>query len=152
MSEFFIKPMVAGMALMLSGTSAGVMAAAADIRASGYVPEGVDRVVRAVPIAPRGGDARNTVVVKRGDTLEKLVKTHLKHLPFRQDILAEALVARNPGAFKGTKSRTPVIGAVLVLPSADDYATVIFGPEARPSPAEEAPEPVDPRRGWVRYP
>lgn len=147
---------VLSLALVLGNAMVGVggsaWGASADIRASGYVAEGLNRVVKSVPVAPKGTETRGPIVIKRGDTLEKLVKTHLNHLPFRQDILAQALQARNPGAFKGPKSRTPVVGAVITLPTADDYAMAIFGPEDRPQAPQEPVEPADPRRGWVRYP
>lgn len=157
MTTFRIPMPAMPLALALGSAMLSVMGsvwgASADIRASGYVPGGLDRVVKAVPVAAKGAETRGAIVIKRGDTLEKLVKTHLNHLPFRQDILAQALLARNPGAFKeGPKSRTPVAGAVITLPTADDYAKVIFGPEGPPQAPQEHAEPVDPRRGWVRYP
>lgn len=152
MTTFRTSMIAMPLAVGLWSAMGGAWGAAADIRASGYVAEGLDRVVKAVPVTPKGGETRGAIVVKRGDTLEKLVRTHLNHLPFRQDILVQALQARNPGAFKGPKSRTPVVGAVITLPTADDYATVIFGSEDRPQAPQEPVEPVDPRRGWVRYP
>lgn len=156
MAMFRIPINALALALVLGGATLGAVGstwgASADIRASGYVAEGINRVVKAVPVTPKGAVTRGAIVVKRGDTLEKLVETHLNHLPFRPEILMQALLARNPGAFKGPKSRTPVVGAAITLPTADDYAKVIFGPEDRPQALQEPVEPEDPRRGWVRYP
>ena len=156
MTTFRVPMTALLLAIVLGSVMLSVMGsvwgASADIRASGYVPEGLNRVVKAVPVTAKGAETRGAIVIKRGDTPEKLVKTYLNHLPFRENILMQALQARNPGAFKGPKSRTLVVGAVITLPTADDYATVIFGPEDRPQALSEPVEPADPRRGWVRYP
>jgi len=110
-------------------------------------------------------------MVKKGDTVERIVSRRLASLPFKQDILRKALVEKNPQAFTDTKKRKLKVGAVLQLPTLDDFRN-LFAPPAdamggampmpggpmpaqaqpEPQPAQAQPEEEDPRKGWVRYP
>jgi hypothetical protein len=98
-----------------------------------------------------------SVVVRRGDSLERIITRHLTHLPFRQDILRQAVIKKNPAAFKGGRPEGLLVGAILQLPATEDFnhlfsgATAAAPPPAQP-PVEDAPTDIDPRKSWVRFP
>lgn len=96
------------------------------------------------------------VQVRRGDTLDKLVNAHLGKLPLRPDLLRQAVIQKNPGLFKDGKARPLVVGAQIVLPGIEELRRLL-PPElsgldgGAPEPVA-ANDPIDPRKGWVRYP
>jgi hypothetical protein len=122
------------------------------------------------------------MLVKRGDTVERIISRRLASLPFKQDILRKAVVEKNPDAFTDPKKRKLKVGAVLQLPTLDDFRNLFAppspamggmpggpmsmpmpgGPMAMPMPmpmpggpmpAQAPPEEEeDPKKGWVRYP
>ena len=143
-------------------TSAAAWSAAANIRADGVSAE--ERRQPAGKTAPGpgtkpGASAKpadttpGAIVIKRGDSLDTLVKKHLGHLPFKPDFLKQALVQKNPTAFKPPKNLAPIVGEKLQLPTAADYDRMLHGNPPPPPPAAPVAEDVpDPRRGWVRFP
>lgn len=72
------------------------------------------------PVLPEGA-----MLVKKGDTLERIISRRLASLPFKQDILRKALVDKNPDAFADTKKRKLKVGAVLQLPTLDDFRNLL---------------------------
>ena len=64
-------------------------------------------------------------MVKKGDTVERIISRRLASLPFKQDILRKALVDKNPDAFADTKKRKLKVGAVLQLPTLDDFRNLL---------------------------
>lgn len=88
-------------------------------------------------------------MVKKGDTVERIVSRRLASLPFKQDILRKALVEKNPQAFTDTKKRKLKVGAVLQLPTLDDFRNLLAPPAAAmggamPMPGGSMPMPVGP--------
>jgi len=65
------------------------------------------------------------MLVKRGDTVERIISRRLASLPFKQDILRKALVDKNPDAFADAKKRKLKVGAVLQLPTLDDFRNLL---------------------------
>ena len=98
-------------------------------------------------------------LVKKGDTLDRIVSRRLASLPFRPDVLRRALVDKNPGAFKNPKSAILTVGAILQLPTLEDFRYLLPAPvpemlqASAPPPVEAQAEfEPDPRKGWVRFP
>ena len=114
----------------------------------------MDAAVKAVPAGP----AMPAIVVKKGDTLDKLITRHLKNSPFNQDILRKAVIQKNPAAFKDGKAQGLIVGSQLLWPTMADYRKVLVGAGVGVDgggQAEEHAAPTgapDPRRGWVRFP
>ena len=97
------------------------------------------------------------VVAKKGESLDRLIARSMKHLPFRQDILRDIVVQKNPGAFKGGNAKSLIGGALVQLPVMSDFRHITHPAEMAATAANEtdnsqpSAEP-DPRKGWVRFP
>ena len=97
------------------------------------------------------------VVAKKGESLDRLIARSMKHLPFRQDILRDVVVQKNPGAFKGGNAKSLIGGALVQLPVMSDFRHITHPAEMAATAANEtdnsqpSAEP-DPRKGWVRFP
>ena len=96
---------------------------------------------------PRSGG----VTVKKGDTLLRIIARHLDYLPFKLAIVRTAVMQKNPAAFKDGKPEGMVTGAVLQLPTMEDFRRMLASLEAVSEDAHAELE-SDPRRGWVRFP
>ena len=128
------------------------------------------------PVLPEGA-----MLVKKGDTVERIISRRLASLPFKQDVLRKALVDKNPGAFTDPTKRKLKVGAILQLPTLEDFHHLLAQPapavsmpmgmpnvpQPGPPPSQEQPAPAqpeaqpapaqpeaeeDPKKGWVRYP
>ncbi len=100
----------------------------------------------------------NTYKVKPGDTLDKVIRQQMSGSPFRTDILRDAMVSQNPGAFVKGSPKILLAGAVLQLPDQEALmrkhlpaaTTATAATEA--GDASSAERAVATRRNWVRYP
>jgi Tfp pilus assembly protein FimV len=97
--------------------------------------------------------------VKPGDTLDKVIRQQLANSPLRVDILREALISQNPGAFAKGSPKILMAGAVLQLPDQEalmrkHWPATVSAPAATVSVADTvaADRSVAMRRQWVRYP
>ena len=102
------------------------------------------------------GNSR-AVVVGKGDTTYKIIARSMRHLPFKNEIVRAALMQKNPAAFKKGKTEGLVVGAVLQLPTMEDFRRMIpeLGKTSGASGADEdehAEQDADIRKGWVRFP
>ena len=100
-----------------------------------------------------------SITVKRGESIDSVIRRGLPGLPLRDEFMRQALAKANPRIFpKGTTY--PVRpGTVLQMPSLDalrqlmlanhPQAAVLF--QAGPAPSSETAAGLDKRR-WVRYP
>ena len=131
------------------------------------------------PPAQAPGPLDDTWLVKKGDTLERIVSRRLASLPFKPNVVRKALVDKNPEAFKDAKARKLTVGSTLKLPTLEDFRYLFPGPASappQPAPPEPAmaqpgmppsalgqtagapPSPAqaeadeDPRKGWIKYP
>lgn len=151
-----------GIALALLGP--GTMAIAADPSAPGAQPPSQVQAVTPTPspTAPSKAaaevavtvSAQGSVAVRPGDTLDRLIARHLAHLPLRQALLRQALIKKNPAAFKGGKAEGLLAGATLQLPVLADFRYLfVTASDALPfTPAAPEPAAGDPRKSWVRFP
>lgn len=105
-----------------------------------------------------GAAARTEVVVRPGETLDRVIARTLKDSPFRVEVLREAFVSLNRGRFpRGTPHRVAA-GATLLVPTLSDVLSVVDPQPQQPAasamvqPKSTGPTPEADRRNWVRYP
>ena len=79
----------------------------------------------AAPTAQAPALPEGAMLVKKGDTVERIISRRLASLPFKQDILRKALVDKNPDAFADAKKRKLKVGAILQLPTLDDFRNLL---------------------------
>jgi Tfp pilus assembly protein FimV len=96
------------------------------------------------------------VVVRRGETLARIVRTHFKGSPFREDFIYKAFVALNPEAFPRKTHHVVTAGASLRVPTHAELLAMAEGksPAAAQGSAmgAAARAPSDQRKQWVRFP
>lgn len=102
----------------------------------------------AEPVASNG----KTYTVKPGDTLDKVVRTQLADSPLRADLLKEALVSQNPGAFAKGSPKMLLAGATLQLPNQEALLRKHLGQAAPLPEVAGGSDDSQARRHWVRYP
>lgn len=100
-----------------------------------------------------------TVTVQRGETLDRVIRRALPHLPLHADFLRQAFVSLNPQAFPSGSAHLLRTGSTLQVPSMaalrqmmvqqNPAAAAFFEVEARDTTA--AQNTVE-KRGWVRFP
>lgn len=93
-----------------------------------------------------------TYTVKPGDTLDKVVRSQMADSPLRPDLLKEALVSQNPGAFTKGNPKMLLSGATLQLPNQEAMLRKHLGNAAPPSESNSGAEANQARKHWVRYP
>jgi Tfp pilus assembly protein FimV len=100
----------------------------------------------------------NSYTVKPGDTLDKVIRQQMSGSPLRTDILRDALISQNPGAFAKGSPKMLMAGAVLQLPDQEalmrKHLSASSAAAATPVAADtaSAERTVATRRNWVRYP
>ncbi len=109
-----------------------------------------------LPAGPQAQAEAPALTVRRGETLQAVLRRAAALTPYNEDFLRPLLLARNPQAFP-PGARSPVAGAPVHLPEADALRAHLqarLGPGTGPR-AAAGPEPAVPaaaQRGWVRYP
>ncbi len=98
------------------------------------------------------GTGGKTYTVKPGDTLDKVVRTQMADSPLRADLLKEALVSQNPGAFAKGSPKMLLSGATLQLPNQEALLRKHLGHAAPLSENAGGVESGQARKHWVRYP
>lgn len=156
------------MAMGLMWTSVAAVA-----HAEGMTPQSQQQIRQALEVL-LGGDTPSqmvnsqalhlpslqTVTVRRGETLDGVIRRTLAHLPFKDDFLRTVFVAVNPTAFVAGSPHRLKAGAVLQVPSLQDVRRVwmqqagIQEPESlkTASPSAHTGSVTDPRQDWVRFP
>lgn len=105
--------------------------------------------------APALSAPGTSYLVKKNDTLDKLLVSHYKASPLKPEVLRSAVLAANPALGNGKTARLKP-GSTLLLPDHGHIALGTLMPlvseqalaSLAPSPA---PDPTA-RRDWVRYP
>jgi Tfp pilus assembly protein FimV len=98
-------------------------------------------------------DAKGKIyTVKPGDTLDKIVRTQMADSPLRADLLKEALVSQNPGAFTKGSTKTLMAGASLQLPNQEAILRKHLGNAPLSTESTTGSDVSQARRHWVRYP
>lgn len=104
--------------------------------------------------APSG--ARQVVVVKRGETMSRIVRAHFKDSPFSNDFIYKAFVALNPQAFPRKTHNIVTAGASLQVPTTADLIAMVGGSTpasgSSASATAAAQSSSSPQQNWVRFP
>ncbi len=88
-----------------------------------------------------------TYVVKRGDYLDKIIRTTVGNYPFKRDILRKAFVQANPKVFRRSNPNWMYANKKMQIPQVEDIKRVIFKDQS-----EQRSSLENPYEGWVRYP
>ena len=119
------------------------------------------------PDVPPLENVRGQIDFTQAGLSAKGVTAAMYGLPFKLELLRTAIMQKNPAAFKKGKPETMLAGAVLQLPTIEDFRRMVpslgtASEDAHAKPASDphgkAPEDShaewesDPRKGWVRFP
>jgi Tfp pilus assembly protein FimV len=130
-----------------------IPAATAAVRAAAAPTAVMAPMAQTAPPAPVG--SRIQVVVRPGETLDRLIQRTMRDSPFRVEVLRDAFVRLNRSAFPRGTPHWVLAGSVLQVPTpADLMAQVDPRWWPAPAPADSAPatSAQADRRNWVRYP
>ena len=107
-------------------------------------------------VAPHAGD-RTVVVVRKGETLARIVRAHFKGSPFRDDFIFQAFLALNPEAFPRKTHHIVSAGARLQVPTHADLVamaegqSLTMGGQGAGTPPSSTAQSAQ-RQHWVRFP
>jgi hypothetical protein len=88
-----------------------------------------------------------TYLIKRGDYLDKIIKSTVGNYPFKRDILRTAFVLANPKVFRRSNPNWMYANKRLKIPQVEDIKKVIFKDQPKGKSSSK-----DPYAGWVRFP
>ncbi len=96
------------------------------------------------------GTIRNggTHRVRRGETLDMVIRKVAPNSPLQRDLLRKAFVRANPHAFRRNNPNWMYAGVVLKVPDIDDLRRVVF----KHAPGSLKKNVSDKKAGWVRFP
>ena len=89
-----------------------------------------------------------TYQVRRGETLDMVIRKVAPNSPIQRDLLRQAFVKANPHAFRRNNPNWMYAGVVLKVPDVDDLRRVIF----RDATGSLKKNVSDEKAGWVRFP
>jgi Tfp pilus assembly protein FimV len=89
-----------------------------------------------------------TYQVRRGETLDMVIRKVAPNSPLQRSLLRQAFVKANPHAFRRNNPNWMYAGTVLKVPDIDDLRRVIF----KDSPGSLKKNVSDEKAGWVRFP
>ena len=95
-------------------------------------------------------------VVRKGDTLNKIIKSTFNQHPLKMKAIREVIIANNKRAFPTGKPTSMQAGATLIIPSINQIVGVgnisasnnVSSMTKKQNPYQS----TDPHRGWVRFP
>ena len=102
---------------------------------------------------PMGNSYR--YVVRKGDTLNKIIKSTFNQHPLKMKAIREVIIANNKRAFPTGKPTSMQAGATLIIPSMNQIVGVNnVSASNNPSMVKKQNpyQSTDPHRGWVRFP
>ena len=93
-------------------------------------------------------------IVKKGDTLNKIIKATFNQHPLKMKVIREAIIENNKKAFPTGKPTSMQAGATLIIPSFGQIGGVTSHEEGFFSMTKKENPYIstDPHRGWVRFP
>ena len=103
-----------------------------------------------------------THTVRRGETVDMIIKRHWGQLPLSEEFMRKALMRANPQAFQGHSVHRLQAGAVLRLPGPTELhqwlvelhpaSAALFRPEFHEGDPRKPGVHDGERKRWVRYP
>ena len=106
---------------------------------------GVPTGKQALPDTIRTGGTHR---VRRGETLDMVIRKVAPNSSLQRDLLRKAFVRANPHAFRRNNPNWMYAGVVLRVPDIDDLRRVVF----RDTPGSLKKNVSNEKAGWVRYP
>ena len=94
-------------------------------------------------VKKQSGSYGSTYNVRRGDTLDAIIRQSFNTSKIRKPIIRQAFVKANPSAFRRGNPNWMYAGKVRTMPERKDFQKAIFVDGA---PAASG------KRDWVRYP
>lgn len=94
-------------------------------------------------------DENGYYLVKRGDSLSRIIERVIAKTNINGDFLKQAFVAANPKAFKRANPNWLYANSKLRLPSEKDFRKLVFKPKSNNS---ETNDMTDPYKDWIQYP
>jgi Tfp pilus assembly protein FimV len=91
----------------------------------------------------QSGNYGSTYNVRRGDTLDAIIRQSFNSSKIRRPIIRQAFVKANPSAFRRGNPNWMYAGKILTMPEVRDFQKAIFVDGA---PAASG------KRDWVSYP
>ena len=107
----------------------------------------------------RGLNDKYRYIIKKGDTLNKIIKATFNQHPLKMREIRRAIIANNRKAFPTGKPTSMQAGATLLIPSV--YAiqasgdAISAGSASKQQIVDSRENPyvsTDPHKGWVRFP
>ena len=111
----------------------------------GTPPQGMNAGKQQLPATVKTG---GTYQVRRGETLDMVIRKVAPNSPLQRSLLRQAFVKANPHAFRRNNPNWMYAGTVLKVPDIDDLRRVIF----KDSPGSLKKNVSDEKAGWVRFP
>ena len=99
-------------------------------------------------------NAEYRYVVKKGDTLNKIIKTTFNQHPLKMKEIRKTIIDNNKKAFPTGKPTSMQAGATLIIPSFGQISGMTNREEGISSMTKKENPYIstDPHRGWVRFP
>ncbi|MDG1986536.1 MAG: hypothetical protein P8J18_01030 [Halieaceae bacterium] len=94
-------------------------------------------------VKKQSGSYGSTYNVRRGDTLDAIIRQSFNTSKIRRPIIRQAFVKANPGVFRRGNPNWMYAGKVLTMPEVKDFQKAIF--------VDGAPT-ASGKRDWVSYP
>jgi len=107
--------------------------------------QGVAKGKQTLPATVKTG---GTYQVRRGETLDMVIRKVAPNTPLQRNLLRQAFVKANPHAFRRNNPNWMYAGVMLKVPDVDDLRRVIFK-DATGSLKKNVSEE---KAGWVRFP
>lgn len=89
-----------------------------------------------------------TYRVRRGETLDRVIRRLAPNSPLQRNVLRAAFVRANPHAFRRNNPNWMYAGAVLKIPDVEHLRQVIF----KETPGDLKKDISDEKADWVRFP
>ena len=99
-------------------------------------------------------NAEYRYVVKKGDTLNKIIKATFNQHPLKMKVIRKAIIENNKKAFPTGKPTSMQAGATLIIPSFGQIGGMTSHEKGISSMTKKENPYIstDPHRGWVRFP
>ena len=99
-------------------------------------------------------NAEYRYVVKKGDTLNKIIKATFNQHPLKMKVIRKAIIENNKKAFPTGKPTSMQAGATLIIPSFGRIGGMTRHEESISTMTKKENPYIstDPHRGWVRFP
>lgn len=99
-------------------------------------------------VLPETVKTGGTYQVRRGETLDMVIRKVAPNSSLQRDLLRQAFVKANPHAFRRNNPNWMYAGVMLKVPDIDDLRRVIF----KDATGSLKKNVSDEKSGWVRFP